>query len=70
MAMGEDGGPIVRGRQDLHAAERRALHEVVIFAVVFGSVVLVNAVLGLFLIELYGSMEPQPTNTARPHIPG
>lgn len=59
--MGENREPITRERRDQRAAEVRALREVVLFAVVFGGAVLINAVLGLVLIEMFGSIDAQPT---------
>lgn len=51
-----------RGRQ---GAGWRALRDAVLFSVVFGAVVLANTILGLLLIEAFGTLEPQPTRVTR-----
>jgi hypothetical protein len=59
--MGETQGPTTRGQRDHRSSETQALREAALFAVVFGGLVLINAVLGLFLIEVFGSLEARPT---------
>ena len=57
--MADDGEPITRGRRDRHAAETRAFGNAVLFAVVLGIVVIINAVLGVMLIDLLGSLDSE-----------
>jgi hypothetical protein len=59
--MGETREPTARERRDQHSAETQAVRDVLLFAAVFGGIVLINAVLGLVLIEVFGSLEPQPS---------
>lgn len=59
--MRETREPFTPDRHDQRAAERQAIRDVFLFALVLGGAVLINAVLGLFLIEVFGSLEPRPT---------
>lgn len=51
-------------RHDQRAAELGAFRDVLLFAAVFGGVVLINAILGLVLLEVFGTLEAQPTGPA------
>jgi hypothetical protein len=55
----DDGEPIARGQRDRRAAERRALGDAIWLAALVAGAVLLNAVLGLFLLEVFGSGEAQ-----------
>jgi hypothetical protein len=41
-----------------------ALRDAILFALLFGGAVLVNTLLGLLLLDAFGSLEPSPTGTA------
>jgi hypothetical protein len=58
--MRDAGEPVSRGQRDRRAAQRRALREALLFSVVLGGVVIINAVLGLLLIDFFASLDGEP----------
>jgi hypothetical protein len=59
-----DGMPIGRPRRNRRSAERRAIRDAIWFALVFGAVALINAILGLALIEALGFIDAQAPGSA------
>ena len=57
--MADDGEPMAPGRRDRHAAETRAFRNAVLFGVVLGIVAIINAVLGVMLIDVFESLDSE-----------
>lgn len=67
--MHDDGEPISRGQIDRRAADAAALRNALLVVALVGSVVLVNGVLAILLIELLQVIGVWPTEAMMTEVP-